>query len=103
MFTDRGDLANLDNQNDTVHEIITLAGTFYIAIVVYTKESPFPRVKNGREVEGEILGGVALGMALNSHPDKYAHALARFEQKDEVFIGTIGKYVSVSSTSASRR
>ncbi|KZV60818.1 hypothetical protein PENSPDRAFT_671423 [Peniophora sp. CONT] len=92
VFNDQGDLANLSIQNNTLHECVTIAGAHYIAVVVYTQETPFPEVKNGREAAGEILGGVALGMAAKSR-SKYKFILARVENKDELFISTLGKYM----------
>ncbi|KZV59798.1 hypothetical protein PENSPDRAFT_672109 [Peniophora sp. CONT] len=93
VFDDDGNLAPLARLNGTLHEVITIAANYSIAVVVYTKETAFPDVTaDGREVQGQILGGMALGLAANESPE-YKHIAERVEKKDEVFVGRIGRYI----------
>lgn len=93
-FSDKGELAGLRYLNSTLHECLSLAANHFIAVVVYTMETPFPDSSN-REAAGEVLGGMALTLAAESKPDKYKHIAKRIEKKDSVFIGTCSKYVRV--------
>lgn len=92
-FAENGDLANLANLNSTLRKCISIASNFYIAVVVYTLETPFPETTgDGGEAAGEILGGVALGLAAKTN-NKYQHIAARIQSGDEVLLATVGKYV----------